>query len=253
MSNSKNKSNTWTGTANKIISIFLIVAAVHLLIILFFVWFNAWRFNSGDSEDEKKGKVEGKNYSENEIVKIPNGEVKENKGSKPVDVTGGENPVLEGESSKKEDILPLLEEIIQPPGSLNETKHVVRKIKAENESFETYTVVDGDNLAKIARKKGVSVEELCNSNHLEGDIIKIGQMLSLPATNGSSEAKRLKPHITSSQASPYDYEIYHVKKGNTLGKIAILYNATPEELAKINSIMDPAKLKEGMELKVPRR
>ncbi|MFZ2658513.1 MAG: LysM domain-containing protein [Victivallales bacterium] len=42
-----------------------------------------------------------------------------------------------------------------------------------------------------------------------------------------------------------------MKKGDTLSKIALLNNTNSEELAKLNSITDPARLKEGMKIKIP--
>jgi len=264
MEERKNKENSWGGTANKILAIFIIVAGAHIVIIMLFGWFNVWKLSRGDGQAEKKDKIQEKNYSEDEHVEFPDPVENEKLLTKPVDVVKEENPPLERKSSKKEDILPLLEEIIQPPIPPNETKRVGGKIKAEKESFDTYTVIEGDNLSKIAQKTGVSVEELRNANNIEDDFIKIGQILlistksknsgvSLAGSSVMPEAKHIELHIQDSQITQGGYEVYIVKKNDTLSKIARLSNTTVDELEKINSITDPAKLKEGMELKVPRK
>lgn len=47
------------------------------------------------------------------------------------------------------------------------------------ERSETYTVVRGDTLTKIARKHGVSVDDLREWNALKGDRIDVGQVLTI--------------------------------------------------------------------------
>jgi len=44
-----------------------------------------------------------------------------------------------------------------------------------------YTVVSGDTLSKIARKKSVSVDDLRKWNGLHGDMLKVGQVLKVSA------------------------------------------------------------------------
>jgi LysM repeat protein len=46
--------------------------------------------------------------------------------------------------------------------------------------MKIYTVKGGDSLEKIAREKGLSVEELKKKNNLSSDLIVIGQELLLP-------------------------------------------------------------------------
>ncbi|MFN3978496.1 MAG: LysM peptidoglycan-binding domain-containing protein [Sulfurihydrogenibium azorense] len=46
-------------------------------------------------------------------------------------------------------------------------------------------------------------------------------------------------------------EVYEVKKGDTLEKIAKKYNVSIEDIKKANNIKDEKKLREGMKLKIP--
>lgn len=44
----------------------------------------------------------------------------------------------------------------------------------------TYTVVKGDTLYALARRKGTSVKAIKNANGLSSDVIRIGQKLKIP-------------------------------------------------------------------------
>ena len=45
----------------------------------------------------------------------------------------------------------------------------------------THTVKRGENLGKIARKYGVTVDAIRKANNLRGDKINVGQKLKIPA------------------------------------------------------------------------
>jgi LysM repeat protein len=49
-----------------------------------------------------------------------------------------------------------------------------------NESYKTYKVRPGDSLEKIARSHKVAVERIKKFNHLEKDLIGVGQELKIP-------------------------------------------------------------------------
>lgn len=72
-------------------------------------------------------------------------------------------------------------------GKLGEVKQGVASLismmegKGKQSSLgRSYLVKDGDSLEKIARKNGTTVEMLKRINHLDSDLIFIGQELSLP-------------------------------------------------------------------------
>lgn len=50
----------------------------------------------------------------------------------------------------------------------------------------SYTVQKGDTLSHIARRYGVTVADLRNANGIRGDLIRVGQTLSIPNKNSSS-------------------------------------------------------------------
>lgn len=77
----------------------------------------------------------------------------------------------------------------------------------------TYTVVKGDSLYSIARKLGISVNELMTLNSLNSTNLSIGQVLKIPSN-----------------------EIYTVQKDDSLYAIAKKYNTTVDNLIKMNNL-----------------
>ena len=77
-----------------------------------------------------------------------------------------------------------------------------------------YTVKSGDSLWSIAKKLDVTVDQLKNINKLTSNVLRIGQILKIPNKDILEE------------------NIYIVKNGDTLYKIAQEFNTTVEELKK---------------------
>ena len=96
-----------------------------------------------------------------------------------------------------------------------------------------YIVKKGDSLYSIAQKYNTTVDELRKLNGLTSNIINVGQILKLPE----------KENIV-------DYDLYIVKKGDTLYKIANNYNISVNELKKINNLTSDT-LSIGDQLLVP--
>ncbi len=128
------------------------------------------------------------------------------------------------------------------------------------EGSGSYTVQKGDSLSKIARKHGVTVASLKSGNNLTTDHLKIGQVLNIPGASASpasaptgTVAKGTTEHMARAAVanSTGGYKSYKVAKGDTLWKIAKNFKAKPAEIAKLNGISDPSKLKVGMLIKVP--
>lgn len=122
----------------------------------------------------------------------------------------------------------------------------------------THTVAKGDTLARIARTHGISVADLKAANQLTSDMIRIGQVLTLPATRATTTAQAPAPAavpvavpVTTTATPAAPAGSYTVAKGDTLWGIARKLGVNPQELAKANGIQDPSKLKPGMVLRLP--
>jgi LysM repeat protein len=55
------------------------------------------------------------------------------------------------------------------------------KAKSKKKAQTTHKVKSGENLYKISKKYGITVQELKNANGIKSDDIKIGQSLTIPS------------------------------------------------------------------------
>ena len=83
----------------------------------------------------------------------------------------------------------------------------------------TYTVKKGDNLYDIAKKYNTTVSELKKLNNLTTNNLSIGQILKLPTEKNQEQSN-----------------IYIVKPGDTLYKIAVQNNTTVDALKALNNL-----------------
>ena len=105
-------------------------------------------------------------------------------------------------------------------------------IPVEGQNY--YTVKSGDSLWSIAKKFNVSVTDLKDSNGLVSSLLSIGQVLKIPVQEQEEESKN----------------VYVVKKGDSLYKIAKEYDTTTNELIKLNNLSN-TNLSIGQILKIP--
>jgi len=96
----------------------------------------------------------------------------------------------------------------------------------------TYTVQKGDTLTKIAQNHQVTIGDIMKWNNLSKDTIFVAQKLEIQK---QSTNEGVKPTTPSTSGKPVSSS-HTVAKGDTLSKIAKLYNVT------IKDIMDWNKL-----------
>lgn len=164
--------------------------------------------------------------------------------------------------------------------------YVFRNVKINGRKSNIYTsssnhmvfhrVKSGDNLGKIARMYGTTVNELCRLNGLNrNSVLRLGQSIRCSAA-GSTETKTSvakkapaktttvkadaaavasltnsnvssnKKAETPSQATPV---YYRIKSGDTLGAIAIKYGTTVSKLCQLNGISKTTTLRPGRSLR----
>lgn len=160
---------------------------------------------------------------------------------------------------------------------------VGQKLKVSGDALEeesSYTVVKGDSLWAIAKKFGVTVDEIKNLNNLKSDSLSIGQKLKIPGVvaEGSytvvkgdslwtiaqkfgvtvTEIKSLN-NLTSDSLSigqvlkipsMTSYKTYTVKRGDSLWTIARDNNTTVDEIKSLNNLVTDL-LQIGQVLKIP--
>ncbi len=102
--------------------------------------------------------------------------------------------------------------------------------------YQSYTVKRGDSLWAIARRYGVSVNELYAANNLtENSVIREGQQIQIPVEAGSApvrtETSQASPPSTSEQATTS----YTVQRGDSLSRIANRFDTTVNALKAANN------------------
>ncbi|MEZ5844071.1 MAG: peptidoglycan DD-metalloendopeptidase family protein [Hyphomicrobiaceae bacterium] len=124
----------------------------------------------------------------------------------------------------------------------------------------TITVEKGDTLYGLSRRHGVRIADLKSANGLTSNALKLGQQLVVPGPGGNSGARqavglsesgapRLEPRV-GSPAAAAGGDVYVVRRGDSLYRIARANGITSAELQRINGITDPRKVMPGTELRL---
>jgi len=123
---------------------------------------------------------------------------------------------------------------------------------ATQPAARTYVVKKGDSLWKIAKAESVSIGDLSRANNLtKASALKIGQKLQIPASAKAEAANTATasavPAATSAEAGG---QVYTVKSGDSLWKIARAQNVTVAALRQANNLTSDS-LKVGQKLHFP--
>ena len=119
----------------------------------------------------------------------------------------------------------------------------------------SYKVKSGDYLGKIASRYGVTINQIKNWNNLRSNNIQIGQTLyiytkggpTISQGSGSSSSKSSGSTTTKTTKT----QIYTVKSGDSLYKIAKLYpGVSPENIKSANGLKSDA-IRAGQKLTIP--
>ena len=146
------------------------------------------------------------------------------------------------------------------PGSAAAVAITPAKAAPDVAPVSTYTVVRGDSLWTIAKKNNLSVAELAKANNLGvGAALQPGKKLIIPGKIGAAPAAADKPRDlgTLTQAAPAakpangEAVKHTVAVGESLGVIARKYQVSVGELAAVNNITDPSKVRAGQQLIIP--
>lgn len=108
----------------------------------------------------------------------------------------------------------------------------------------SHTVRSGENLYVIAKKYGVSIQQLQKVNKLsKRSVLKVGAVLTIPGNGTSSSEVKINKNIKS--------KFHVVKRGENLSLIATKYQISLGALKAKNNINSGSKLHVGSRLSIP--
>ena len=115
----------------------------------------------------------------------------------------------------------------------------------------SYTVKSGDTLGSIARHAGSTRAAIKKLNKLKSDVVRPGQVLTLPAGGATAASAPVSETAAPAAAASGSSLTHVVKTGDTLGSIARKYQVKVGDIAAANNIADPTKIRVGQKLKIP--
>ncbi len=128
----------------------------------------------------------------------------------------------------------------------------------QNNAPSEYTVKKGDTMYVLAKTYGVSVERIKKYNNLKNSNLRVGQRLVLNTSGTSvaaSETVQEEPAAETvsvteiTETDKYSRE-YTVRRGDTLGQLALEFGVSQSELKKANGLKN-SDLRAGQVLMVP--
>lgn len=125
--------------------------------------------------------------------------------------------------------------------------------QASQPEFDEYIVAKGDNFSTIIRKfDGLRVSDLRSANpEVDPARMQIGQALKIPraslAVNRVSAASATET-VNSGTASG---KVYRIQSGDTLSKVASLYDVTVVSIQNANPNLDPLRLQVNQAINIP--
>jgi len=109
-----------------------------------------------------------------------------------------------------------------------------------------YVVKAGDTLTKIASDNSLPVEEIRSLNNLQSDRLSVGQVLLVRRPQGLPSVAS----GTSATTSQGRFTSYEVRRGERLVDILRKFEMTESEFVALNSDIDVADIRPGLEISV---
>jgi membrane-bound lytic murein transglycosylase D len=120
--------------------------------------------------------------------------------------------------------------------------------------FVEHEVSKGQTLSYLSHKYGVPVSAIQEMNGLKNvNRLSVGQHLVIPANANTAERNtKISSRKTenSNQSNGNGNIKYTVKAGDTLSKLAVKFNTTPQEIKRLNGLKDSDYIRKGQSLQI---
>ncbi len=177
----------------------------------------------------------------------------------------------------------------QPKADKKEDEKVTKKDKPKEEpktetkketKTQYYTVKNGDNLFRIAKKFGVSTDDIVKANKKDNQMVYVGEKLKIPGTaktpqetkpqekkpepkkettkkteskdtkKAETEKKKDTPAVETGETDHgYKVAIHTVAEGENLYRISLKYNMTMKAIKRLNNLTNET-VEVGQKIKV---
>lgn len=181
------------------------------------------------------------------------------------------------------DVLYVGQELRVPAGRAGKAASSASRSSVSVKKGGTYTIQKGDTLSGIAVAAGVSINDLRSLNNIQGDMIRAGDTLDIPAggkvptktqkvtgtKTAAPKADPVEPAPAASELAPAPLaavgtepevapaesvdmiEEYVFYPGDSLDEIAQKYGVGKAEIMRLNNITDETQIQDGQRLRIP--
>lgn len=137
-----------------------------------------------------------------------------------------------------------------PAGKANQVFAVLKRVPSLNRNNATVArVVQGETIENIARRTGVSVEQLQAAN---GGTIPQDRRVIVPG-NKVKNTSFQRPTSPVNTAPTSGVRVVKAQSGDTVAKLAARHGASAVEVAKFNGLLPDSQLAPGREIRIPSR
>jgi membrane-bound lytic murein transglycosylase D len=117
--------------------------------------------------------------------------------------------------------------------------------------FVEHKVEKGQTLSHLSHRYGVPISAIVELNALTNrHRLSVGQRLIIPANKGVVAQSGSSSSSPNQSKKATGSDTYTVKRGDTLGKLAAMFDMTTDEIRRLNGLKNPNRIYPGQRLKV---
>ena len=138
--------------------------------------------------------------------------------------------------------------VLSGVATAQETETTTNRIVIGGEYFYVHTVQPGETVYSLARKYGVSQDDIQKNNPQIENNLRAGEAIKIPAPAPEPLPRNIRNRTTSNRR----VEVHTVNAGETAYSIAKRYEVSIDNLIESNPGMDPTQIQVGQRIMIPR-